>query len=179
MLFILDVERFILFKQNVTLSWGRHRFISWDELLQNRDQYLPNDTLNIYVKVKALANIEIESGYDSLFAECTRVKLNNDFSSILESGQFADVTFVVGSDGSKQTKFHAHKVVLFTRFPYFAKLFKNQDNLIEISIADIEPEVFNEILRFVYSGTAHSMDRLAKELLAAAHKVRFHSSQSN
>ena len=42
-----------------------------------------------------------------------------------------------------------------------------------VEIADVEPEVLQEMLRFVYTGKSPNLDKLADELLAAADKVGF------
>ena len=40
-----------------------------------------------------------------------------------------------------------------------------------VEITDVEPEVMNEILRFIYTGKAPNLEKMADELLAAADKV--------
>lgn len=42
-----------------------------------------------------------------------------------------------------------------------------------VDIADIEPDVFKEMMRFVYTGRAPNLEKMADNLLAAADKVRF------
>lgn len=41
-----------------------------------------------------------------------------------------------------------------------------------VDIADIEPDVFKEMMRFVYTGRAPNLEKMADNLLAAADKVR-------
>ena len=40
-----------------------------------------------------------------------------------------------------------------------------------VEIPDIAPEVFKDMLRFLYTGTSPRLDEMAAELLAAADKV--------
>jgi len=40
-----------------------------------------------------------------------------------------------------------------------------------VDIADVDHEVMREMLRFIYTGKAPNLDRMADELLAAADKV--------
>lgn len=40
-----------------------------------------------------------------------------------------------------------------------------------MEINDLDPEVFKEMMRFVYTGKAPNLDKMADSLLAAADKV--------
>jgi hypothetical protein len=40
-----------------------------------------------------------------------------------------------------------------------------------VEINDLDPEVFKEMMRFVYTGKAPNLDKMADNLLAAADKV--------
>lgn len=40
-----------------------------------------------------------------------------------------------------------------------------------VDIADIEPDVFKEMMRFIYTGKAPNLEKMADNLLAAADKV--------
>lgn len=44
-----------------------------------------------------------------------------------------------------------------------------------VDITDVDHEVMREMLRFIYTGRAPNLDRLADDLLAAADKVSCHS----
>lgn len=44
-----------------------------------------------------------------------------------------------------------------------------------VDITDVDHEVMREMLRFIYTGRAPNLDRLADDLLAAADKVSSHS----
>ena len=70
-------------------------------------------------------------------------------------------------------QFRAHKVILATRSPVFAAMFEHpsKENMTGIvDIADIEVNVFKELLRYIYTGQVPSlrMDEVAAGLLAAA-----------
>lgn len=41
-----------------------------------------------------------------------------------------------------------------------------------MEINDLDPEVFKEMMRFIYTGKASNLDKMADNLLAAADKVR-------
>lgn len=41
-----------------------------------------------------------------------------------------------------------------------------------VEINDVEPDVFKEMMCFIYTGKAPNLDKMADDLLAAADKVR-------
>ena len=72
-------------------------------------------------------------------------------------------------------EFPAHKAILVTRSEVFAAMFRHstKENLTNrIEIEDMEPEVFQELLRFIYTGrlSITTMEKLTVGLLMAADK---------
>lgn len=78
-----------------------------------------------------------------------REKAREISAKLFDTKLFSDVTIVVKGVG-----FSAHKAILSTRYEYFALLFSNwkEANENKITIHNIEPEVFNIILEFIYKG---------------------------
>jgi speckle-type POZ protein len=82
-----------------------------------------------------------------------------------------DVIFNVGG-----RKFTAHKIILAMKSPVFKAMFQHpscKEVLSgQVKVEDIEPDVFQEILRFIYTGRMHStaMNQMAPGILAAADK---------
>ena len=73
----------------------------------------------------------------------------------------------------EERTFEAHKFVLSVRSPVFLAMF--QTNLTErqtntLQIKDIKPDVFAEVLRFLYTDHVENLDALATELLPVADK---------
>lgn len=91
------------------------------------------------------------------------------YKDLLVSGLFSDLTFCVGGK-----EFKVHKGILASRCEYFKVMFTG--NLVEsvqdkIDITDVEPDVFEAILQFVYSGQLPiDYDDITKDLLIAADK---------
>ena len=89
---------------------------------------------------------------------------------MFEKMPLSDVTFnILGR------KFAAHKNILTMRSPVFGAMFRHptkemQSNQVEVK--DVDPDVFQEILRFIYTGKTQStaMDKMAPGILAAADK---------
>ena len=90
-------------------------------------------------------------------------ELSTQFEELFDSMPSSDVNFNIGG-----RDFPAHKLILATRSKYFAAMFQHptKENLTNrIVIEDIEPEVFDLLLRFIYTGRVQ-FDKL--ETMAAA-----------
>lgn len=92
--------------------------------------------------------------------------LVTNLASLLQNDQFADLTISVSSE-----TFRAHKALLVARSSVFAAMFQHdmqeaQRN--QITIKDMEPKVFREVLRFIYTDQVEGLPQMACELLAAA-----------
>lgn len=95
-------------------------------------------------------------------------QLLDHFAGLMESEKFADVTIIIA-----KREFLAHKAILTARSPYFAAMFEHdmkESKENKVTLEDIEPEVFLEVLRFIYTGLVKKLDQLASELLVAADK---------
>lgn len=85
---------------------------------------------------------------------------------------FSDVTFLV-----KGVKFRAHKLILSARCEYFKSMLSKfvEADANEVTIEDIEPEVFKIILEFIYKAQlSHHEEKLeahAVDLIKAADMV--------
>ena len=92
------------------------------------------------------------------------------FINFFQSGQFSDVTLVVG-----EKEFKAHRLILAARSVVFAAMFyhENTKEMQEgkVIITDIDEDVFSELLRFMYTGKVSVLDFCAVELFVAADKV--------
>lgn len=96
--------------------------------------------------------------------------LVKNFGELFETMKFSDVTFNI-----RGSKFKAHKAILSARSQVFAAMFDHEtlENLRhQVNIQDIDPEVFQEMLRFVYIGRVAQikMKTLSTRLLVAAGK---------
>jgi len=61
---------------------------------------------------------------------------------------------------------HFKVVAEFQRFLLILLLYQNR-----VEINDVDPEVFKEMMRFIYTGKAPNLEKMADNLLAAADKV--------
>jgi speckle-type POZ protein len=106
--------------------------------------------------------VESFLGGDQLF--------RNQLETFYEKMMLSDVYFDVGD-----REFKAHKSILALRSPVFAAMFEHptKEKLTNrVVIEDIEPDVFQELLRFIYTGrlSLSTMNVMATEILSAANK---------
>ena len=74
--------------------------------------------------------------------------VQEDLSRIFECGEFTDIAFLVGAE-----KIRGHKAILAGRCSYFARMFKTdmkESDANEVPVKDIKPDVFRELLKFIY-----------------------------
>lgn len=65
---------------------------------------------------------------------------------------------------------------LWKRCSLFVALFLVSFSQNRVEINDVEPEVFKEMMCFIYTDKAPNLDKMADDLLAAADKVTYFSS---
>jgi len=92
--------------------------------------------------------------------------LNGDLTRLFDTGQHADLTILVQGE-----KIMAHKGILTVRSQYFERMFQSHmkesdSNTIEVN--DVKPTVFNELLKFLYSGRQPQYSGAETMLLLAA-----------
>ncbi|KAL8183261.1 UNVERIFIED_CONTAM: hypothetical protein K2H54_029132 [Gekko kuhli] len=125
-----------------------------------------NTIIQLVSVVQDSVNISGQSSTNMLkVPEC---RLAEDLGNLWETTRFTDCSFYVGGQ-----EFKAHKSVLSARSPVFNAMFEHEmeeskKNRVEIN--DVDPEVFKEMMRFIYTGKAPNLDKMADNLLAAADK---------
>jgi hypothetical protein len=99
-------------------------------------------------------------------------KVNNNLLSnlkmLMTDQKFCDFKFVVENE-----EFKVHKNILSIRSNVFAAMFENnmiEKNVNECKIDDIESNVFQELLSFIYTGKSAKIKSMARKLLIASEK---------
>lgn len=88
--------------------------------------------------------------------------IENNFQSFFLNDTLSDVTFNV-----ENKNFPAHKIVLASVSPVFEKMFAHQmkENITNIVvIEEIDPDVFREMLRFIYTGKIENPKQVVFQL---------------
>ncbi|KAH7954972.1 hypothetical protein HPB49_023517 [Dermacentor silvarum] len=149
-------------------SWGYEKFIGRMSLKQNGRNLLPNDTLTLRCELIALESSASAPGTSSEIASSTlpECRLSEDLEWLLESKNYADVTFKVGDE-----TFQAHRSILAARSPAFRSMLEHpmeEEVVGGVVIEDVEPDVFAAILRFLYTGRVPAPIVKPESLLKAA-----------
>ena len=150
---------------------GNSKMLKLSDLYSEKKKLLPNDELRIVCEiVYESQEMTVSSSPSEVlpFTSTVNGNMTDHYKQLMESKSLSDITIDV-----KGQKFEAHKLVLAARSPVFLAMFQN--DLMEkktntLDIEDIEPTVFAEVLRFIYTDEVNKLDELAKELLAAADK---------
>ena len=154
-------------------SWGYGKAFSKAKLNEKAAELLPSGRLTI------VCNLEIY--YSDKHTEGKKQKiefkiedspsLGENLSKAFNNPEFSDVTIVC-----LDKKFHCHKAVLAARSDVFAAMFSHratkESESGEVVISDLEPDVLEQLLHFVYSDNvnAHEILSSASALLTAADK---------
>ncbi|XP_059022735.1 speckle-type POZ protein-like isoform X3 [Mustela lutreola] len=121
-------------------DWGFKKFIRRDFLLDEANGLLPDDKLTLFCEVSVVQDSVNISGHT-----------NTNTLKVPECRLAEDLA----------------------RSPVFNAMFEHEmeeskKNRVEIN--DVDPEVFKEMMRFIYTGKAPNLDKMADNLLAAADK---------
>ncbi len=146
-------------------------YLSKEEIIQSKCQQSDGSLTfccKIFTHVK---NESVSSSADPpvLAVDCLN-ELSTHLCGLFNNMSLSDVSFDV-----RGREFPAHKNILVARSEVFAAMFKHpmrEQSTNQIIIEDTEPEVFQELLRFIYTGrvSTATMETMAANLFIAADK---------
>uniref|UniRef100_A0A914X684 Uncharacterized protein n=1 Tax=Plectus sambesii TaxID=2011161 RepID=A0A914X684_9BILA len=102
--------------------------------------------------------------------ECKPAEIAKDLETLYKDGRLTDFTIVVGDKDLP-----AHRAVLSARSPMFAGMLEahtDESKSGRVVIPDVDYEVMQELLFFMYSGRSPNLPQMAPELLAAADRFQ-------
>ena len=144
----------------------------WSKLFNrddvNIDEFVPNGTLTLMFYISVHSELEEPSKEnEDLSKTFHQDQLSKDMGQLFSNKMFADVKITCGDK-----TFQCHKSILASRSPVFNAMFVS--NMTEndtgcVRIENMLPEVLDQLLNYIYTGIATSLDTLVKEVLAAAH----------
>ena len=142
------------------------------EILKSQVSLRSDGTLTFRCTISALTRklTEPVPYMDSAVAIDCSDGLSIQLEGLFNEMKFSDVSFNIGG-----RQFPAHKSILAAKSEVFEAMFQHptKENFTNpIEIEDIEPDVFHELLRFIYTGrlSRKTMETLAVGLLIAADK---------
>ena len=142
--------------------WGFPKFTT-RKILLNFSDYCKSDHRR-HFRIKCTMDV-----HGPIFPriEC---QLHTDFVQLLQSQKLSDVIIEV-----HERVFHGHKNILAARSPVFAAMFENE--MLEkaesfVSIPDIDDEVFEDMLQYIYTGKIPNLKKTVFGLLPAADKYQ-------
>eukprot|EP00096_Caligus_rogercresseyi_P004875 TRINITY_DN1947_c0_g1_i1.p1 TRINITY_DN1947_c0_g1~~TRINITY_DN1947_c0_g1_i1.p1 ORF type:complete len:379 (+),score=136.90 TRINITY_DN1947_c0_g1_i1:159-1295(+) len=150
-------------------DWGFKKFIRRDFLLDESNGLLPDDKLTLFCEVSVVADsVNISGQSNAVQFKVPDCRLSEDFNTLFESSQFADVTLAC-----QGREFKCHKALLTARSQVFAAMFEHdmeESKQNRVEVKDVDPDVMADMLRFIYTGRANNLENMAADLLAAADK---------
>jgi speckle-type POZ protein len=147
--------------------------LSKKDIIESKCQQ-SDGSLNFYCKILTHAvksePISSSAHVPAPAIDCTDGGLSSHLEELFNDMSFSDVSFNIGG-----REFPAHKIILAARSEVFAAMFKHpmrEQSTNQIKIEDTEPEVFQELLRFIYTGRVSraTMETMATGLFIAAVK---------
>jgi len=148
----------------------------WNKCIERNSlpQYTPDETLTLIFEITVFGESRKSIEYkekkkrknEVQFPNFHYKKMVHDMESLLRSQTYTDVLVTCGNK-----KFQCHKNILTCRSPVFKTMLESNMKEKEagsIEIKDMKLEVFEDLLKYIYSGEAPNIDEHAEELFAAA-----------
>ncbi|XP_064459369.1 speckle-type POZ protein-like [Ornithodoros turicata] len=148
---------------------GFVKFMDKEQLLSAATSLLPSNVLTVMCRVTVLGEL-LHTTYRNDVAKTSKCGIRGDLSRLLSTGQFSD--FIISVDNRE---YRVHKAILAARSPVFMAMLESpsKESLEnKMTIEDLRPDVVEQMLAFMYSGTAPEIDSMAEELLRAADKYQ-------
>lgn len=142
------------------IFYGYTEFGSRDKILDPANNYLIDGNMTIEI------DLQIEVGDLPIWSPPKLIqKASDDLVQLLETAEAetADVHFEVQKKKrGKKTTIHAHRLIIDARAPTLAALLGEGDssNTCVVPIQNTDPDLFQDVLRFVYGGRIPEEARL-------------------
>jgi len=148
----------------------------WDQFFdrtKDMAKFAQNDTLILVFEIIVVGDVEesIElkdscNESEALSEKFHQDQMSRDLFLLFQRKDFADVIVMCGNK-----KFECHKVILSSRSPVFKAILTSnmkEQNMGTVEIKNMNPQVLEDLLSYIYTSYAPNIDTLANELFAAA-----------
>ena len=154
-------------KERMKLTIGKRQLVARYWLPLEIEPFKDEDdnlTLNVTLEFCTKGTVEVSNTRDVT----PKQTLNSSVTSLLANNSLTDVTLKV-----KEKELKAHKVILAAMSPVFEAMFQegykeHEDNY--VNIEDMDSDVFEVFLRYLYSGQVDKLEEMFTVLLADADK---------
>ncbi|XP_054165034.1 TD and POZ domain-containing protein 3-like [Oppia nitens] len=161
-MYIVDNNNQIYDKQNINHTFekiegmGFEYIIDKQQLMDNKDRLLPNNAITVAVEITVHKK-----------NDCNRSFKCNHLFGVRE---LSDCRLIVGKENKE---FFVSKFVLSSQSEVFQKMFTTdclEKTTNEVVIDDIDSDVFEIFLQYLYTGECDQLDKWYKKLLIVANK---------
>jgi len=131
-------------------------------------QIQPQDAVLVIVEIDVAVETVTTNGEDSFVVPDPTKQLMHDYERLLKSQQFADFVIEVGD-----RKLRVHKCILAARSIVFAAMLNHDTEEAQkgvLEIKDLDYDVVQEMLNYLYCGRCNRLNELGADLLVAADK---------
>jgi speckle-type POZ protein len=118
--------------------------------------------------IRTRCEIQVSVPEEEYFRRLILKGIQTNFRSLLETGLLSDFTLVVNG-----SEFAVHSSILIARSPFFAAMLYDdmkEKRECKATLEEIETNVFEALLKFIYYGNVSQIEDLALKLFIAADK---------
>ena len=156
----------LLFDHSFNASFN----IKSSEITAGKSQYTYNNSLTVRLNMKVYL---LDQPRHDVVAQPIHVVPKFDLPKAMEDARVNDIfTNVILVSGERE--FKAHRVILASQSPFFKARFeqrwKRQDDKVDMS--DVDPNVLEAMISFMYTGEVVDMDSISDELLPVSEEYR-------
>jgi len=147
---------------------GYFEYIRRDALL---NYLLPSDELQLLLELVITFDTVTKSCYTRpTQVEPKHQEVAKDLEGIYREGKLTDFLIIAGG-----REISCHKAILAARSPFFAAMFAEHTEEAKqkrVRFDDLDYDVVDEMLHYIYSGTSPNLKDMAPDLLAAADRFQ-------
>jgi len=156
-------------------SWGFEKFFNRSTEFA---KHVPNDTLTIVFDITVAQYVEsfqqknYSNKMESLSKKFHQDQMSQDLGQLFRNNDFADVVITCGNK-----KFECHRNILTSRSPFFKAMFSSsvkeeKYGRVSVEMKNMDPQVLENLLQYIYTCEAANIDSLTKELFLAAEEYQ-------
>jgi len=173
---ILDSKQYMHMAEiKAKKMWGFEKFFNRSSEFA---KHVPNDTLTIVFDITVAEYVESfkQKNYPNKIEASSKKfhqdQMSQDLGLLFRNNDFADVIITC-----RNKKFKCHRNILASRSPFFKAMFSSsvkeeKYGRVSVEMKNMDPQVLENLLQYIYTCEAVNIDSLAKELFLAAEEYQ-------